>query len=582
MEMNARFTSLSRHYIEALLRASPVRATALGDTRFNKQLDDVSPEARQAHLGIKKDVVKQLEQIDRSALDRENQIDYEILLHHLKREIWATEHLREWEWNPLVSTQVAGNAIYGLLARSEISDSIPLLAAADRCRQFPQFFEQSREALDPKQCSQIHTKTAIEQNRGIHHLLEQWMVARIDQLAPEQKQRVADAIDIAKQAVEQQQAWLEDELLPKSHASPRLSEELYREKFAHEFPNSGGPEEFKLRTRKLLKDIHDEMFTLACDILTSRDPSYIVPHTLSSEEQKAVIRNGLEIAYQDTVPSDQLVEAAKESLHLATDFVRNSDLISFPDEPLEIHLMPEFRRGVSVAYCDAPGPLEKNGKTFYAVSPPSATWTAEQTQSYLREYNVRSLHNLTVHEAMPGHHVQYVLARGCPSPVREVLRSGTFIEGWAVYSEGMMVEEGFLDNDPLMRLIVLKWRLRVIGNALLDQMVHLDKCDESEAMNLLVGDAFQEEREAAGKFQRAQLTSVQLSTYLMGLLNVTDIRESAEQAWGREFRLKRFHDTLLKFGAPPPPIVKALLLDEEIPRVDADSYDDLEKHPVRA
>jgi uncharacterized protein (DUF885 family) len=227
--------------------------------------------------------------------------------------------------------------------------------------------------------------------------------------------------------------------------------------------------------------------------------------------------------------------------------------------------MPEFRRGVSVAYCDAPGPLEEGGETFYAVSPPPIDWTDEQVQSFLREYNYRSLHNLTVHEAMPGHYVQLWRSNENSSRLRSVLSSGTFIEGWAVYSESMMMDEGFLPGDLLMRLVVKKWNLRGVTNALLDQMIHLDGIDEETAMTLMVDDGFQEEREAAGKYRRSLLTSVQLSTYFAGYMEVVDIRAEAERLWGSDFKLSSFHNRLMSFGSPPPAFVRALLLDKPIP-----------------
>ncbi len=193
-------------------------------------------------------------------------------------------------------------------------------------------------------------------------------------------------------------------------------------------------------------------------------------------------------------------------------------------------------------------------------------WTPEQVRSFLREYNLRSLHNLTVHEAMPGHFLQRAHSNRYPGKLRAVLSSGVFIEGWAVYTEMMMVEQGFLDKDPLMRLIVLKWYLRDITNAMLDQAVHTEGMTRAEAMQLLVEDAFQEEREAAGKWTRARLTSAQLSTYFVGYLEHDDLRREVEEAWGDQFHLKKYHDKVLSFGSPPVQFVRALLLEREIPR----------------
>jgi uncharacterized protein (DUF885 family) len=227
--------------------------------------------------------------------------------------------------------------------------------------------------------------------------------------------------------------------------------------------------------------------------------------------------------------------------------------------------MPEFRRGVSLAYCDSPGPLDVGQKTFYAVAPLPSDWTPEQIESFLREYNLRSIYDLTVHEAMPGHFLQLAVSNRYPSTLRAVLSSGVFIEGWAVYTEQLMADEGLLDGDPLMRLIALKWYLRSISNALMDQAMHVDGMTREAAMELMTESTFQEEREASAKWVRAQLTSTQLSTYFVGYQEHRDLREEAEKAWGDEFSLKRYHDGVISFGSPPVQFARALLLELDIP-----------------
>ena len=196
--------------------------------------------------------------------------------------------------------------------------------------------------------------------------------------------------------------------------------------------------------------------------------------------------------------------------------------------------MPEFQRGVALAYCDSPGPLDHGQKTFFAVSPIPSDWSDAQTSSFLREYNTRSIDDLTFHEAMPGHYVQLMHANRYDSPLRAVLASGTFIEGWAVYSERLMVEQGFRDGDPLMHLIQLKWYLRTIANAILDQAVHVDGMSREAAMRLMMHDTFQEEREASGKWVRAELTSAQLPTYFVGVQEHLALRDEARQRWGAQ------------------------------------------------
>jgi len=226
--------------------------------------------------------------------------------------------------------------------------------------------------------------------------------------------------------------------------------------------------------------------------------------------------------------------------------------------------MPEFQRGVSVAYADSPGPLDKNLKTFYAVSPIPEDWSQEQVDSFLREYNSRMIHLLSIHEGTPGHYLEGWHSAKFPSMLRAVLRSGMFAEGWAVYTEKMMADAGYLDNDPLFRLVQLKFYLRTIANAILDQGVHVDGWTREQAMDLMVNRTFQQEREAAGKWVRAQLTSAQLPTYFVGVQEHLDTRKAVQAKLGADFDLKAYHDQVLSYGAPPVRFVRELMLDQPI------------------
>ncbi len=563
--MNTAFANLADRYLEDLLRSSPVTATRLGDHRHDSLLDSVDETARGERVNSARAFLAELGQLDVNGLTRENQVDFALLRQRLRKEIWEIETLREWEWNPLIYSGLPGDSIYVLLSRDTTPIEERLAHAAARCRAFPRFFEQARASLVKERTPRIHAETAIDQNQGIFSLIDALLVPGIGMLSGEARTDLEEAIRIARAAVETQQQWLEDELLPEARGNARLSSKLYREKFDFDLFSSLSPEALRDRAEHRKTALHERMYELSKSIQAGRDSGFKAASDPSPEEKKALIRACLELACTEAPARDGVVEAACHSMKIATDFVREKDLVTLPDDPLEIILMPEFRRGVAVAYCDAPGPLEAGGETFYAVSPPPADWTEEQVNSFLREYNLRSVHNLTVHEAMPGHYVQLLRSNATSTPLRSVLASGTFIEGWAVYSEDMMVDEGFLPDDLLMRLIVLKWNLRGVTNALLDQMIHLDGIDEETAMALMVDDAFQEEREAAGKYRRAQLTSVQLSTYFAGYLEVVDIREAVETAWGAGFKLKTFHDQLMSFGSPPPAFVRALLLDEPIP-----------------
>jgi uncharacterized protein (DUF885 family) len=303
------------------------------------------------------------------------------------------------------------------------------------------------------------------------------------------------------------------------------------------------------------------MYDIARAVLAGRSDAPPLPVMPNPEEQQAGIVAALELAYDQRPARTKVFEAAQHAFEETQRFVRAHDLVTVYDDPIEIIPMPEFQRGVALAYCDSPGPLDKGQKTFYAVSPIPDDWSESQVTSFLREYNTRSIYNLTIHEAMPGHYLQLMHANRYDSPLRAVLASGSFIEGWAVYAEGMMVEEGFLDHDPLMQLVQLKWYLRTVGNAILDQAVQVDGMSREDALRLMTHDIFQQEREAAGKWVRAQLTAAQLPTYFVGVQEHLALREEARKVWGRDFTLKRYHDAVLSYGSPPVRYARELMLE---------------------
>jgi uncharacterized protein (DUF885 family) len=563
--MDVVFKRLADSYVDESPSLSPSGATTLGDHRFDRQLDEVSSAARQRQRDFCDRYLARLQKIDRRQLSRDNQVDYQLLEHSLKGDLWALDTLQEWAWNPIQYTQLTGGAIYGLMAREFAPVEERLASVTARLEQYPRLFAQIRETLDPARVPPVHAETAIKQNRGVLSIIDNMVRPHLEKLPEAGRVRLLKAIDATKDEVEKHQKWLEAELLPKARGDARLGKKLYDEKLAFTLAVGLTRAEIRERAEFELRRVRTEMYAIARGL----QPDAKLPESPTPEQQQQVIAAALEKAQADVPPRDGVVPAAQNSLKITTEFVRSRDLVTIPPDPLDIIVMPEFQRGVSVAYCDSPGPLEVGQKTFYAVAPLPTDWNDAQCASFLREYNLRSIHNLTVHEAMPGHFLQLAFANRSPDRLRSLLSSGVFIEGWAVYTEQMMSEEGFLDRDPLMRLVTLKWYLRVVANAILDQSVHVDGIRREEAMHLMMHDTFQEEREAAGKWTRAQVTSTQLSTYFVGYQEHRDLRNAVKSAWGDKFTLKRYHDATISFGSPPVRFVKALMLNEPIPGHDA-------------
>ncbi|MDP7020498.1 MAG: DUF885 domain-containing protein [Pirellulaceae bacterium] len=560
------FEHLAAQFVDEFPALSPVSATTLGDHRFDDRLDNVTASARAAEVEFYRGKLKRLEKIDASKLSRANQVDHALLENHLRSQLWRIEELQEWAWNPTVYTELCGGAIYGLMAREFAPIDKRLVSATSRLEQFPSLFEQIRKTLQPGRVPRIHAETAVKQNRGVLSILDNMVHPQVARLPAAKRERLLMAMKRAKSAVDEHQNWLENELLPNAGGDFRVGRERYDRKLAFTLQTSLSRKQIRERAERELRRVRERMYKISQQVYQEQFPFTQFPETPSPAYRQAMIRAGLEMAYRETPQRGEIVEIAKRSLALTTEFVREKDLITIPKDPVEIIVMPEFQRGVSLAYCDSPGPLDVGQKTFYAVAPLPKSWSDKQVDSFLREYNVRSIHNLTVHEAMPGHFVQIAHANRYPGKLRAVLASGVFIEGWAVYTEQMMAAQGLLDDDPLMKLIALKWYLRGIANAILDQAIHTEGVSREQAMRLMMEDTFQEEREAAGKWVRAQLTSAQLSTYFVGYLEHNDLRRETEDAWGDLFNLKTYHDKVLSYGSPPVKYARALLLNKDVPQ----------------
>ncbi len=561
---DARFEALSQRFIGEFGRYSPVYATALGDHRFDAELDDLGTAGRARTLAWTRGLLAELEAIDRGALSRANQVDAAMLENQLRFSIWSEEAYRDWSWDPLVYTQLTGQALYGLLAREFAPLPDRLRSLTSRLEKLPRLLEQARANLVPARVPSIHAETAVKQNPGVMSLVDRLVVPQLGALPAADRERLERAIAQARTAVQEHQRWLEGTLVPAAKGDFRIGAGLYDQKLAFALMSPLSRKEIRARAEAEVLRVRNEMYAVARTALAGREGAPPLPDSPTADEQQAVIAAALELAYADRPARAGVVDLAKATLAETTAFVRQRDFVTVPDEPLEIILMPEFQRGVAVAYCDSPGPLDKGQRTFYAVSPIPDDWTEPQVDSFLREYNARSMANLTIHEAMPGHYLQIAHSNRYPSVLRAMLFSGPFVEGWAVYAERVMQEQGFRAGDPLMRLVQLKWYLRAVTNAIIDSAIHVDGMTRDEAMQLMTVTGFQEEREAAGKWVRAQLTAVQLSTYFVGYLEHANLRAEAEQRGGEDFSLKRYHDKVLSFGSPPARFVRALVFDEPI------------------
>jgi uncharacterized protein (DUF885 family) len=551
---DAEFQKTAREYIDGLLQASPEYATELGDHRFDGQVTDYSAEARAKELARAKQFRENLKQFsDISTLTGANQVDVRILKDNIDSEIFDLEELKEADWNPLVYNQSLANGLYLLVARdfAPAEQRIPNLRK--RMEGIPKVIAQAQKNL--QHSPRVHTETAIEQAQGTISLVREGLAPLLEQ-SPQMKKEIAPLQEKTAKAIEDYKKWLEKDLLPRSDGDFHLGADKFRKKLRFALASDLSMEEIMKRAQTDLQQTQTAIYETALPLYKKYFPK---ADKVTLADKKKVTTAVLDKLAERHPDDNTIVGYAQKIVGEATDFVKSHKLVTVPDTPLDVIVMPEFKRGTGIAYCDSPGPLEQSGKTFFAVEPTPKDWSKERKESFYREYNNYMVRDLTVHEAMPGHYLQLAHANefGAPTLVRAIFRSGTFIEGWAVYCEQMMAEQGY--GGPEVKMQQLKMRLRVICNAILDQSIHAGNMSEQEAMDLMMKEGYQQEGEAVAKWKRARLTSAQLSTYFVGVSEHLDLRDKAKSKADASFDQKKYNDQVISFGSPPVKYVRELM-----------------------
>jgi len=547
------FQKIARDYIEQYLQSNPEDATELGDHRFDSQLTDYSPDARAKDLATQKESRDKLNAIDGSQLTGPNNIDFRILKENIDYQIFRAEELKEADWNPLVYMQSLANSLYLLVARDFAPAEKRIPNLRQRMEGIPRVITQAKANLQHP--PRVHTETAIEQTQGAINLVREGLSPVLDR-APQMKKELTPLQEKTAAALEDYKKWLQNDLLPRSDGDFRLGADKFRKKLRFALASDLSMEEIMKRAQADLQQTQTAIYETGLPLYKKYFPNADDKTLADKHAVTAAVLDKLAEQHPDDAT---VVSYAQKILGEATDFVKQHNLVTIPSVPLDVIAMPEFKRGVAIAYCDSPGPLDKNGKTFFAVAPTPKDWSKERKESFFREYNNYMIRDLTVHEAMPGHYLQLAHANefSAPTLVRAIFRSGTFIEGWAVYTEQLMAEQGY--GGPEVKMQQLKMRLRAIANAILDQSIHAGNMNEKEAMDLMMKQTFQQEGEAVAKWKRARLTSAQLSTYFVGATEHLDLRAAEEKKLGRDFDLKKYNDQVISYGSPPVKFVRELM-----------------------
>jgi hypothetical protein len=548
MSADAEFAGLAREYLDDRAERHPDIATGLGDHRFDARLADPSAQALEGERRALEGWTGRLAAVDQDALSAEHRVDAAMMADSVARRVFEIDELREHTWNPLQANP--GRAIYQLLARDFAPLSDRLASVAARLAAIPGVLAEARRQLG--RMPRVHLETAIGQFDGTIALVSKEIDVALE-VAPQGAAQLAHVRPAALEALTEHRSWLSAQLAgPDGFADPRIGPELFARKLSLTLSAAADADAILARAEADLDRASEEIAEVAAEMAGGAKPG------------PEVVREVLDRLAADVPDNTTILEFCRDALVAQTAFVTDHRLLSVYDDPVELIVMPEMDRGVAVAYCDSPGPLEPSPlSTFIAVSPTPTDWSAERVASFYREYNRHMVHNLMVHEAMPGHYLQLQHSRrftGSDTAIRAALRSGSFTEGWAVYTERIMAEQQYPgEGDPrAVRMQQLKMQLRTIINAILDARIHGHGMTETEAMALMTGRGYQEEGEAAGKWRRAQLTSAQLSTYYVGYCEISDLAGDLRAA-DPGLTDRQVHDQMLAHGSPPVRLLRTLI-----------------------
>jgi uncharacterized protein (DUF885 family) len=536
------FAAQARTALDGMLALRPEQATDVGEHRHDGRLTvGTAPHYEQASRWVSEQLAA-LAVIDAARLSPQNRVDAQILANHLARVRFGQEELREHEWNPIMANP--GRAIYLLLARDFAPLPERLRSVAERLACLPEALAAARTVLGAM--PRVHIETALTQFAGTRSLVEG--------IAADAEPALSTAVPAALDAIGEHTRWLEQRLADGERdgfRDPRLGAELYSAKLRLVLDTDFSAEEVLARAEADLARVSEEIEAAAA--------SFAGPQA----DGGSVVQRALDMLAADAPDDTTILGLIREAFEAQREFVTEHDLVTTYADPVEVIEMPEIDRGVAIAYCDAPGALETAPlPTFIAVSPTPEGWPAERVRSFYREYNRHLLHNLMIHEAMPGHALQLEHSRRFTgsTPLRSVLRSGSFVEGWAVYAEQLMGDRGYPGegNAAAVGLQRLKMKLRMIINTIMDARMHCAALTQEQAMALMTGKGYQEEGEAAAKWRRVGLTSAQLSTYYVGYTEINDLATGLRRdhaGWPD----RQLHDAVLGHGSPPPRHLRTLL-----------------------
>lgn len=560
-QINQEFEQFSSQFITEFWRENPGYAVYVGYYNYDDVLAIPNEKQQQQSLNFVNKQLAKLNTFNPDNLNANNASDYYILKNELESTLWSITEFKSGQWNP-ANYNVAG--VFGVILNTNYKSLDERLRTIyRRMENIPAYYGAAKNNI--KTATLAHTSLAISQNKGALSLFEQSMIDRLAEstLPDAEKAQFKNRVQTSVNAINDYVAWLEKLQVQLAGGSQvkdfRIGKNLYDQKFKFDIFSGFSADELYNKAVAERQRIHQEMIA----ITESLWPNYFTDKAMPADKLVAVkqLIDHLSVKH---VKRDEFVSSIRAQIPELEAFVKKHNLLEMDEKkPLVVRETPAYQRGFAGASINAPGPYDANANTYYNVTPLD-NFNDEQAESYLREYNHWILQILNIHEAVPGHYTQLVHSNKTPSMVKAIFGNGAMIEGWAVYTERMMLEQGYGDNEPELWLMFYKWHLRVITNAIIDYEIQVSGLTEEQALDQMMNLAFQQEAEARGKWRRATLSQVQLTSYFTGYAEIYALREELKQATGDKFNLTNFHNQFLSYGSAPVPIIRQLMFDDYV------------------
>lgn len=555
---DAAFLRYEDHFLEELWKNNPDWATSVGYHKYDSVLLVPNDKTRAALVKFAKVQLDSLHRYDVNIMNDANKIDHHLMQNQMESLQWSTEQLKQYQWDP---------SSYNVIGTFAAILNEPYAPLSKRLRSFyqkmaniPAYYKEAEKQL--KNPVAELTSLAIDQHLGGVSVIETDYADSLKKTnipAAEQK-LMLDRAKLSVAAIKEFAAYLKALKNDKSR-SFRLGKEFYETKFKYDIQAEGTAQQTYNAAVERKKYLHREMAKLTRKLW----PKYFGTQPLP-KDSLAFIARMIDTLSVKHVRPDEFQSAIEKEKPKLTAFIKSKDLITLdPTKPLVVRKEPAYMAGVAGASISSPGPYDKGGNTYYNVGSLSG-WSAEKAESYLREYNDYILQILCIHEAIPGHYTQLVYANQSPSLIKSVLGNGAMVEGWAVFSEQEMIDAGFGDNAPEMRLMWYKWHLRSVCNTILDYSVHAGGMTKEQAVKLLTKEAFQQQAEADGKWNRVSVSSVQLTSYFTGYKEINALHDEWKKKQANNYKLKQFNEKFLSYGSAPVKFIKEAMF--AIPKID--------------